>query len=39
MYKLFIYCDTKHFFCEMNTEKGFINCCHNGKVLFNDEDL
>ena len=39
MYKLFIYCDAKHFLCEMNTEKCFINCCHNGKILFNDEDL
>ena len=23
----------------MNTEKCFTNCCHNGKVLFNNEDL
>ena len=39
MNKLCIYCDAKHFLCEMNTEKCFINCCHNGKVLFNNEDL
>ena len=29
----------KHFLCEMNTEKCFINFCHNGKVLFNNKDL
>ena len=39
MNKLCIYCHAKHFLCEMNTEKCFINCCHNGKVLFNNEDL
>ena len=39
MNKLCIYCDAKHFLCEMNTEKCFTNCCHNGKVLFNNEDL
>ena len=39
MNKLCIYCDEKHFICEMNTEKYFINCCHNGKVLFNNGDL
>ena len=39
MNKLCIYYDAKHFLCEMNTEKCFINCCHNGKVLFNNEDL
>ena len=39
MNKLCIYCDVKHFLCEMNTEKCFINCCHHGKVLFNNEDL
>ena len=39
MNKLCIYCDAKHFLCEMNTEKCFINCCHNGKVLFSNEDL
>ena len=39
MNKLCIYCDAKNFLCEMNTEKCFINCCHNGKVLFNNEDL
>ena len=33
MNKLCIYCDAKHFLYEMN------NCCHNGKVLFNNEDL
>ena len=39
MNKLCIYYDAKHFLFEMNTEKCFINCCHNGKVLFNNEDL
>ena len=39
MNELCIYCDAKHFLCKMNTEKCFINCCHNGKVLFNNEDL
>ena len=39
MNKLCIYCNAKHFLCEMNTEKCFINCCHNGKVLFNNEDI
>ena len=39
MNKLCIYCDAKHFLCEMNTEKFFINCCHNGKLLFNSEGL
>ena len=39
MNKLCIYCNAKHFLCEMNTEKCFTNCCHNAKVLFNNEDL
>ena len=46
MNKLCIYCDGKHFLCEMNTEKcfnreliNFSRNCHNGKVLFNNEDL
>ena len=39
MNKLCIYCDAKHFLCEINTEKCFINCCHNEKVLFNNEYL
>ena len=29
----------RNIFFEMNTEKCFINFCHNGKVLFNNEDL
>ena len=39
MNKLCINCDAKHFLCEMNTEKCFINCCRNRKVLFNNEEL
>ena len=39
MNKICIYCEAKHFLCEMNTEKCFPIYCHKGKVLFNHENL